>query len=261
MSIVAQNRTPKLCSPGARPRFYDLAYNVFDIRQECNELLRLAARYGVRDPRQVLDLGCGPGHHLRELAGRNIAARGIDNDAHMLSYARHLAKQDHISVYLKLADMRCLRLRRKMDLVLCLGASFNSITNSAEAVAVFRSIAPVLRSRGLFQIEFHHPPAVYHDEKPVRWRVHYDIGDVECRFVMKRLAGSELLFRSDVIVDVHFRNGQRPQRAVFRTQARPWFRSQMAEIADSSGAFKLVAWRVSRKSAQPPRVLAVFRKH
>lgn len=248
------------CCPARSPFLYDLASNFFDNQQECDVLLKLASRYGVSDPRRVLDLGCGPGTQLREFARRGISAWGIDNDVWMLHYARGLAKQDRLKVTLKAGDMRRVHLRGQFDLVLCLGATFNSMASTADAQAVLRSIAPILRPKGLFQIELHYPPWVFSDNLSSRWTVTYDFADVACRFTMRRPVAPVATFQCLIVIDARFQNGQPSERAIFENPARPWFRSQLEQLAESSGTFKLVGWHLSKRSGRAPRIFAIFRR-
>jgi len=102
------------------PRLYDLAFSFRDIAEECDGLLALAGVHGVPRPKRVLELACGPGHHLRELAKRGIAAVGIDLNDAMLGYAKRLANLDEVDVQLRHGDMRSFRLARRVDIAMCL---------------------------------------------------------------------------------------------------------------------------------------------
>src|ERR1700688_3214945 len=123
------------CAPADRPRFYDAAYRVFDTARECDSISEILRGHGLQTIDTILDVGCGPGHHLREFARRGIRASGIDSDPQMLAYARRLAESDGARVSFCLADMRQFSLDIQVDAAICLGASFNSLTTETDAVA------------------------------------------------------------------------------------------------------------------------------
>src|SRR5258708_7119438 len=127
------------------PLLYDIAFGFRDIRGECNGLLELAARYGAAHPKRVLELACGPAHHLRELARRGLKCYGLDINKEMLSYARALCRRDGVKVTLRRGDMRAFHLSQRFDLVLCLFDSFAQCTTERDAIATLRSSAAVLR--------------------------------------------------------------------------------------------------------------------
>ncbi len=70
---------------------------------------------------RLLDVGCGQGHHLVELAGRNPAMRGIgiDNNEDLLAKARENLEKNGLTkrVELKKADMRTFDFGGGMDAV------------------------------------------------------------------------------------------------------------------------------------------------
>src|SRR5215469_10234857 len=139
------------------PRLYDLAFSFRDIEQECDGILGLARAHGVRAPKRVLELACGPGHHLREFARRGIAAVGIDLNETMLGYAKRLAKVDDVSVQVRQGDMRSFRLAKRVDIAMCLFDSFAHCTSDDDGIAALRAAGAAVRRGGLCILELTHP--------------------------------------------------------------------------------------------------------
>ncbi|MGH9024236.1 MAG: class I SAM-dependent methyltransferase [Acidimicrobiia bacterium] len=91
-------------------RFGELAATGADVHGEASFVM-------ARDPRSVLDAGCGTGRVAIELARRGAEVVGVDADESMLSTARRLAPQ---LVWVQ-ADVGGLMLDRKFDVVVMAG--------------------------------------------------------------------------------------------------------------------------------------------
>src|SRR5215469_14988403 len=139
------------------PRLYDLAFSFRDIAEECDGLLALARTHGVSKPKRVLELACGPGHHLRELTKRGIGVVGVDLNPAMLGYAKQLAKLDDVDIELRRGDMRSFRLPKRVDVAMCLFDSFAHCTSDDDGIAALRSAGAAVRRGGLCIIELTHP--------------------------------------------------------------------------------------------------------
>src|SRR5215203_4462087 len=82
---------------------------MFDDRRwsEARDEVELAvALLGCDPPASILDLACGPGRHLLELARRGFRATGVDATAAFLEEARSRAEATGVTVELVHADMR-----------------------------------------------------------------------------------------------------------------------------------------------------------
>ena len=78
----------------------------------------------------ILDIGCGAGHHLIELAYNNFKGVGIDISPESIEIAKKQAKHRNVDDKLDfiVADMRDFQEQigtKKFDLVLCLGNSLS----------------------------------------------------------------------------------------------------------------------------------------
>ena len=252
------------------PALYDLAFGFRDIAQECDGLLALAHHHGIRLPRSVLEMACGPAHHLREFARRGIEAVGLDLSADMLRYARALCTRDGVRVQLRRGDMRKFRLRRPVDLALCLFDSFTHCTSDDDGVNALRSAARALRTGGLLLLELTHPAdhfAPAHGRTLGRWVERHPEVVVKARYDTSHRDAVEETYVATLTIDAAYRDGRPGRRLVSRQLHRMWLRSAIANIAARSGAMQVVGWYCDLASRVPLsmrldawRMVAVLRR-
>ena len=111
--------------------------------REIDEILRVS---GIEPSDRVLDLCCGQGRHVLELARRGFASvTGVDRSRYLIRLARRRARRDGLTVALKEGDARQVRLPdASFDAVLILGNSFgyfDRLEDDAEVLAAIRRIA------------------------------------------------------------------------------------------------------------------------
>lgn len=98
-------------------KYYDGAYGAMRDLADAAFYVELAKEYGG----PVLEIGCGTGRVLLDIAREGIEIHGVDNSAPMLAILReHLARENAVvsnKVTLHSGDMREFRLDRKFPLV------------------------------------------------------------------------------------------------------------------------------------------------
>ncbi|HEX5741059.1 MAG TPA: class I SAM-dependent methyltransferase [Pilimelia sp.] len=99
---------------------------------------------GVAD---VLEICCGTGLMLEQLALRDRAVAGLDRSAAMLRHARKRLGDD---VPLVEAELPAIPLDRRFDAVISCGAALNYLSCPRDVTATFQSVARVLRPGGSF---------------------------------------------------------------------------------------------------------------
>lgn len=230
------------------PRLYDLAFGFRDFVEQCNGLLALAKRYGVRAPRSAVELCCGPAHHLRELASRGMRAYGIDQNREMLGYARSLIRRDKEDVRLLRADMRTFELPERVDMAYCLFDSFCHNTTDADAIATLRATASALRRGGVFIAELTHPADFFADTRTRgsrglgRWTQRYAGVSITTRFAHTNVDPIAETFEPSIEIDARYSDGRPPVHIVDRLQYRIWSPSGLRHVAAASGCFDIVGW-------------------
>lgn len=98
-----------------------------DYTLEADTVLEVAARSLV-DPRSVLDVACGTGHHLAVLARTVPRAVGFDLSEDMCG--RAASTYPHLTF--RVGDMRSIRLGETFDLVTCLFSAIGHMATVAE---------------------------------------------------------------------------------------------------------------------------------
>lgn len=255
-----------------KPYLYDVAFGFRDIPAECTGLLTLASRHGIKRPRRVLELACGPAHHLRELTQRGLDCLGIDINNEMLGYARALCRRDGSEVAFKRADMRTFRLARRFDIALCLFDSFAQCVTDRDAIETLRRTGAALRKGGLAFVEFTHPADYFgrgRSRTSERWTERSGDLTVNARFSLTRFDPIAETFVASLVIEPKGRNGKprAAARLVMRWPQRMWLRGGIAYAVLASGCFDVVGWYgdidpiVPLDMAAPAwRMIAVLRK-
>jgi SAM-dependent methyltransferase len=103
-----------------------------------------------KNPRTVLDAGCGTGSVLLPLAGRGYQVYGIDNSGDMLAVCRDKLLSRSLSAVLLEMDIRKVRLPEQVDTAICLCDTLNYLVKENDLLKCFKSIFSVLKPGGSF---------------------------------------------------------------------------------------------------------------
>jgi SAM-dependent methyltransferase len=148
-------------------QFYDLYYAEKNYSEEVDFVLELASRFGMQ-PKSVLDMGCGSGRHLFELAKRGVMGYGFDRSAEMLKLARE--RLALLGIEVREGDLGSFRDGQRYDLVLAMFAVMGYLTSNEDLLSGFRTARAHLEPGGLFVFDGWFGPAVL-AQKPEN-RVH-----------------------------------------------------------------------------------------
>jgi len=236
------------------PRLYDLAFSFRDVPAECDGLLALSSKHGVAKPRSVVEIACGPAHHLRELTRRGMRAHGVDLSAGMLAYAEELCARDALRVDLVRADMRTFALRPPVDLALCLFDSFAHCTTDADGIAALRATAAAMRKNAVMILEVAHPADYFDrdDRRTIsRWAERDGGTSVRARYDVSRRDAIAETYVATLAIDASFRDGRPKRRIESRQLHRMWLKSSIANIAERSDAFDVVGWYGDLETRSP----------
>lgn len=99
---------------------------------------------------RVLELACGTGQMLVELAKAGFTVFGSDRSAAMLRIARQRLVRDRRHATLWCGDMREAAAVVKVDAAICLYDSINYCLTPEDLQRVFKSVGQLVRSGGLF---------------------------------------------------------------------------------------------------------------
>ena len=118
------------------PALYE---HVFDV-SAAEVCLEIFHKHLVGLPRTVLDMGCGTGRDLNQLATHGVVCTGVDFVPTMIEYA----KSAYPGIHFLVGDMRDLRLNKRFDVIMTLGSGLNyMLTNSDlnRAIETFRVLS------------------------------------------------------------------------------------------------------------------------
>lgn len=129
-------------------KYYDLIYSWKDYKKEIKIIKKLIPKYKKSKGKELLDIGCGTGQHLRYLKNSFICT-GIDSNEEMLK----IAKKNVKGVAFKKADMANFNLRKKFDVILCLFSSIGYVKTYADLKKTINNFSRHLKTGGIVIIE------------------------------------------------------------------------------------------------------------
>lgn len=118
---------------------------------------------------RILDLCCGHGRHLVELADRGYSMTGLDLDPFFLDIARREAERRGLKVQLELRDMRDIPFVEEFDAVINMFTAFGYLESDDEDQKVLDGVAGALKPGGLFLIELMHRDCLVRIFQPRGW--------------------------------------------------------------------------------------------
>jgi len=133
---------------GELAKYYDLLYSRKDYDRESRILTGLIKRYKASPGNSLLDVGCGTGKHIQQLAAR-FDCVGLDSSEEMLEQAKRNAK----GIEFVRGDMVDFDLGRKFDVVLCLFSAIGYVRTYPRLARTLRNFARHLRDGGVVIIE------------------------------------------------------------------------------------------------------------
>ncbi len=128
--------------------YYDLIYSQKDYVKETAILKEVIAAHKVPSGADLLDVGCGTGHHLKHL-GEDFSCTGLDINDEMLE----LAKKNIEDTEFIEADMTTMSLGRRFDVITCLFSSIGYVKTYKNLGKTLRNFVDHLKPGGLLLIE------------------------------------------------------------------------------------------------------------
>lgn len=135
------------------PLYYEIAFSFVDPVKQADLFERFIRKYSHIEVRKFLDIGCGPGLQLREIARRGYKAIGLDSSPHMLKYLRERAREMAVRIKTVEADMNNFRMSEKVDFAFIMMGTIAHANTKKKLLGHLDSVAKVLRRGGLYLIE------------------------------------------------------------------------------------------------------------
>jgi ubiquinone/menaquinone biosynthesis C-methylase UbiE len=128
--------------------FYDVSLFWKNYRDECSLVHELIKNNKKSKCRDLLDLACGTGNHIKYLKN-HYKVTGLDKNAGMLK----IAKKKFPRIKFVQADMTSFNLNRTFDAIICLYASIAYTRSQANLFKAIANIAGHLKKGGVSIIE------------------------------------------------------------------------------------------------------------
>ncbi|UCG32571.1 MAG: class I SAM-dependent methyltransferase [Phycisphaerales bacterium] len=122
----------------------------------------------------ILDMGCGPGRHAVEFAGRGYRVTGVDRTVKYLELARQAAEKRGVEVEWFNADMREFRRDGAFDAVVSLLTSFGYFADPREDRRVAENFLADLRPGGYLVMELMGKEVLARVFRPTDWHQESD---------------------------------------------------------------------------------------
>lgn len=135
-----------------QPLYYEIAFGFVNPKKQVDNFEKLIKKFSKIKVKRFLDIGCGPGLQLREIARRGYEAIGLDISSEMLRYLKEKAKEEGLNIETIRADMIKFRLKKKVDFAFIMMGSFCFKSNK-DLLTHLDSVANSLNKGGIYLIQ------------------------------------------------------------------------------------------------------------
>jgi D-alanine-D-alanine ligase len=175
---------------------------VEDDRNTAHEIDQVMQATGMEPEHHVLDLCCGQGRHVLDLARRGYKhLTGVDRSRYLIRLARRRARAGGYTVAFKEGDARSVRLpEASLDFVTVLGNSFGYFASEKDDAQVLAAIARVLKSHGQLVLDLTDGHWMREHFEPRSWEW-IDDHQFVCRERSVSADGDRLISREVIVHD------------------------------------------------------------
>ena len=192
---------------------------------------------------RLLDIGCGSGRHMVELAKKGYELTGIDTAPEMIAHVNDLAAREELSIAASINDLRHLTISGTFDAAFCFMDTFRFLLTNEEIKAHFQSVAKHLAPGGLYLLDFWVP----HQWDQVGNEIHQweqTEGDTTVRvFYLQHPETIDPIsqtFEDELVFEIKEGEETREIRGG-RTRTRLILPQEFAALVDTSGVFELLS--------------------
>lgn len=136
------------------PKYWDLSFQD-ETELECDFFEDAFKRFGQEEIHRVLDIGCGGGRNVVEMAMRGFSMLGLDNNEASLAYLARQLYEKELDAETVSADMASFQIDPPLDAALCTFNTFRHLLTEEEAESHLHSVANSLKTGGLYVLGFH----------------------------------------------------------------------------------------------------------
>jgi SAM-dependent methyltransferase len=222
------------------PRLYEIAFDM-NRKGEVDFLVHCFKRYARGPVRRVLDIACGTGPHLIRLADRGYAMAGLDLSPANVEFLRERLAAKGQRAELVVGDMTDFRLRRPVDVALCMQDSQGHLLTNEQLIAHLRAVGRALRRGGLYVFDRYMASSWTNPARSWSWSRRRGRLIVRASFsALHDVNPVSQVFREHMTLEA-VENGT---RRVYRQThlSRMVFPQELRAIVDLAGGFEFVQW-------------------
>ncbi|MBL8809349.1 MAG: class I SAM-dependent methyltransferase [Planctomycetaceae bacterium] len=163
------------------PEFWDLAFSDETI-PEADFIEAVLQKFGPTSlpdsrpksssPARILEIACGGGRQVIELAIRGHHVTAFDLNERCIEYVTQRLRRKKLDADLFIGDMTSFRVKEQFDLAHCLVNSFRHLISEADAVAHLNCVTSALKPGGLYLLGLHLLPPDAAEDDCERWTIH-----------------------------------------------------------------------------------------
>ncbi len=191
------------------PKYYEMIFGERNIRQEVGFLVTLIKKYSKIKVSSVLDIACGSGIQIVELAKLGFKVAGLDSSPKMIEELKRnmRTKPNFIAAYRE--DMSSFTLPRKFDSCICMLNSLEILIKNKQFISHFESVAKCLKPGGVYIIELDNPAFILSLPSPgagiKEYRKGIKRGEIEIDVVYRRFPFDLLRFveKNELILNIN----------------------------------------------------------
>lgn len=222
------------------PRYYAIGYQ-WNTKGECDFLEACLAGFSERKAKRLLDIGCGAGRHLLELAKRGYRVSGLDLRPEMVAYVKEEATRAQVPVTVEQGDLRRLALEGTFDAAFCFMDTFRFLLTNDDIVEHLRQVGRHLSAGGLYVTDFWIPTRWDQIANEVYQWEQTEGGTTVRVFYVQHPESVDPVHQTfeDELVFAVEEDGQSREIKGTRTRTRLIMPQEFRALVDASGAFDI----------------------
>ena len=224
------------------PAYYALGYR-WNTEAECDFIEACLKAHGPPSAKRLLDIGCGSGRHLMELARRGYRMTGVDLSAEMIAYVQEEATREQLEISASVSDLRRLTLTGSFEAAFCFMDTFRFLLTNEHIITHLRTVAKHLAPGGLYLTDFWVPSQLDHVGNEIyQWEQTEGETTVRVFYLQHPDTVDPITQTFDDELVFEVREGEQTKEIRGGpTRTRLILPQEFAALVESSGAFDLVS--------------------